>query len=229
MYQIIVHYCFQNEGAFNGLTSEATPFMRICSLLASTPAWISSSLSVLERCQICFASSILTWKSLMLFTCRFYLEVQRMPVRQWNTLVQLLVYLTVTQNHMLEPRVGSLKELEEEEIAEASKFKFVDLSCWSFICWLKTIKLFISSILLDFWGTVYQLCVLLHCGIRTSFNLYNFYSVSVFYILPCLDSVIMSDFLGDYIFENTLVVWFVRYFHFHLAGEVIGFGLVLCW
>lgn len=27
---------------------------------------------------------------------------------------------------MLEPRVGSLKELEEEEIAEASKFKFVD-------------------------------------------------------------------------------------------------------
>lgn len=30
---------------------------------------------------------------------------------------------------MLEPRVGSSKELEEEEIAEASKFKFfVDLS-----------------------------------------------------------------------------------------------------
>lgn len=48
---------------------------------------------------------------------RFFLEVQRIPVKQWGTSVRLLVYHTVTPSLMSDQREESLRRLEVEETA----------------------------------------------------------------------------------------------------------------
>ena len=70
-----------------------------------------------EKCCLDFLRISFGWN------CRFSSEVQRMLVKQLNTLVQLLVCLIATPSHMCAPREGSMKGLEEEGTARDLGFK----------------------------------------------------------------------------------------------------------